>query len=192
LSKATLRQLFIVICLLSVVSDLTPPPPQQESPHRYKDVGGGRIATPPPPCTTTALAASPTPRRGSSFFSVHTIPVMLSHSSPLVTWPMINATGCGVKSSPSGGAVVPVWGHACRHRPGPGGPPCGGIAKGAAPGSGVGGGGGGGGMGLRRGCRRHRAWRNTPVSLLAGRRESRTSTCAGQSHGSANACALQA
>jgi hypothetical protein len=56
---------------------------------------------------------------------------------------MINAAGCGAKSSPSGGAVVPVQRRARRHRPGPGGPPCGGVARGAAPGSGVGGGGGG-------------------------------------------------
>jgi hypothetical protein len=43
-----------------------------------------------------------------------------------------------VLSSPSGGAVVPIRGCACRRHPGPGGPPCGGVARGAAPGSGVG------------------------------------------------------
>ncbi len=61
---------------------------------------------------------------------------------------MINAAGCGAESSPSGGACVPVRGRARRRRPGPGGPPCGGVARGAAPGSGVGGGGGGGGAGF--------------------------------------------
>ncbi len=60
---------------------------------------------------------------------------------------MINAAGCGAKSSPSGGAVVPVQRRARRRRPGPGGPPCGGVARGAAPGSGFGGRGGGGGGG---------------------------------------------
>jgi hypothetical protein len=65
------------------------------------------------------------------------------------TWPMINAARCGTKSSPSGGAIVFVRGNACRRRPGPGGPPCGGVARGAAPGSGVGGGGGGAGFAAR-------------------------------------------
>jgi hypothetical protein len=59
---------------------------------------------------------------------------------------MINTTGCGAKSSSSGGAVIPVRGHACRRRPGPGGPLCCGVAEGAALGSGVGGGGGGAGF----------------------------------------------
>ncbi len=62
------------------------------------------------------------------------------------TWPMINAAGCRAKSSPSGGTVIPVQGRAHRRRPGHGGPPCGGIAKGAAPSSGVGSGGRGAGF----------------------------------------------
>jgi hypothetical protein len=45
--------------------------------------------------------------------------------------------------SPSGGAIVPV------RRPGPGGPPCGGVAKEAAPGSKGGGSGGGVGFATR-------------------------------------------
>jgi hypothetical protein len=53
---------------------------------------------------------------------------------------MTNGTGCGAKSSLSGGAVVPVRGRAHRRCPGPGGPPCGWVDKGAAPSSGVGGG----------------------------------------------------
>jgi hypothetical protein len=60
---------------------------------------------------------------------------------------MINATGYRAKSSLSRGAVVPVQGHTCRRRPGPGGPPCGGVAKGATPSSKVGGGSGDAGFG---------------------------------------------
>jgi hypothetical protein len=121
--------------------------PPQESPHRDEDAGEGLIATPPPPRTTAAPAASPATRRGSSSSSP---PRCSCRTEPQrsTTWPMINAAGCGAKSSPSGGAVVPVRGHARRRRPGPGGPPCGGVTKGAAPGSGVGGGGGGGGAGF--------------------------------------------
>jgi hypothetical protein len=58
------------------------------------------------------------------------------------TWPMINATRCRAKSSPSVGAIVPIWGRTHWCRPGPGGPPCGGVARGAGPGSRVGGRGG--------------------------------------------------
>ncbi len=58
---------------------------------------------------------------------------------------MINAARCRAKSSPSGGAVIP----ACRRRPGPSGPPYGGVARGAAPGSRVGGGDGGMGFAVR-------------------------------------------
>jgi hypothetical protein len=47
------------------------------------------------------------------------------------------------------GEVLPVQGRARRRHPGPCGPPCGGITKGAAPGSGVGGGGGGAGFAAR-------------------------------------------
>jgi hypothetical protein len=54
---------------------------------------------------------------------------------------MINTAGCGAKSSLSRGVVVPIQGRACRHCPGPGGPPCVGVARGAVPGSGIGGGG---------------------------------------------------
>jgi hypothetical protein len=148
-----------------------------------------RNASPPPHDRCPGPAPSPAPRRGSSFSSP---PHYSSHAEPWwsATWPMINAAGCGAKSSPSGGAVVPVRGRARRRHPGPGGPPCGGVTKGAVPSSGVGG--GGGGAGSRRGRRRHRAWRNTPVSPRAGHQESRTRTCAGQRHGSANAGALRA
>ncbi len=143
--KAPLCQLLIVACLSSVVSDVTPSSPPQESPHRNEEAGGDRIVTPPHPRATTALAASPTPRRGSSFSS----PLHYSCDAEprrSATWPMINTTGCGAKSSPSGGAIVPVLGRTCRRRPGPGGLPCGGVARGAAPGSGVGDGGGGAGF----------------------------------------------
>jgi hypothetical protein len=72
------------------------------------------------------------------------------------TWPMINAAGCGAKSSPSGGAFVPIHGRACRRHLGPGSPPCGGVARGAVPGSGVRGEGGGAGFAaqlLPKSCR---------------------------------------
>jgi hypothetical protein len=100
---------------------------------------------PPHPCATAALAASPAPWRGSSFSSP---PRYSCRAEPRrsATWPMINAAGCGAMLSPSRGAVVPVPGHTCQRCPGPGGPPCGGVARGAAPGSGVGGGGGGTGF----------------------------------------------
>jgi hypothetical protein len=145
LSKATLCQLLIVACLLSVISDVTPLPPPQVLPHRDKDVGGDHIATPPHPRATAAHAASPAPRRGSSFSSP---PCYSCHAEPRgsATWPMINAARCGAKSPPSGGAVVPVWGRTCRRCPGPGSSPCGGVARGAAPGSGVGDRGGGAGF----------------------------------------------
>jgi hypothetical protein len=148
LSKATLCQLLIVACLSSVVSNVTPLPPLQESPHRDEDAGGDRIATPLHPRATAALAASPAPRRGSSFSSP---PHYSCRAEPRwsATWLMINATRCGAKSSPSGGAVVPVWGRARRRRPGPGGPPCSGVTRGAAPGSGVGDGDGGAGFAAR-------------------------------------------
>jgi hypothetical protein len=54
---------------------------------------------------------------------------------------MINAAGCRAKSSQSRGAVIPILGRARRRRPGPGGPPYGGVARGVVPGSEVGGGG---------------------------------------------------
>jgi hypothetical protein len=157
----------------SVISNVTPAPPPQELPHRNKDARGGCMATPPPPYVTAAPAPSPAPWRGSSFSS----PLHYSgRSEPWrsATWPMINAAGWGAKSSPSGGAVVPVWGRACQGHPGSGGPPCSGVAKGAAPGSGVGG--KGGGAGSRRGRCCHYAWRNTPASPPVGCRESRTRT----------------
>ncbi len=104
----------------------------------------GCIVLPP---QTAALAASPAPRGGSSYSSP---PRYSCRAEPWrsATWPTINTTGCGTKSSPSGGAVVPVWGCAHWRRPGPGGPLCGEVARGAAPGSVVGGGGGGGGAGF--------------------------------------------
>ncbi len=144
MSKATLRQILIVVCLSSVVSNETPVPSLQELPHRDKDAEVGRIVLPPHPPATAALAASPAPRGGSSYSSP---PRYSCRAEPWrsVTWPMINTAGCGTKSSPSGGAFVPVWGCAHQRRPGPGGPLCGEVARGAAPGSVVGGGGGGGG-----------------------------------------------
>ncbi len=146
--KTTLCQLLIVACLSSAVSDVTPLPPLQELPHCNKDAGGDRIAMPPHPRVTAALAASPAPQRGSSFSS---LPCYSCHadSQRSATWLMINANGCRAKSSPSGGAVVPVRGGACRRHPGLGGPPCGGIARGAVPGSGVRDGGGGTGFEAR-------------------------------------------
>ncbi len=109
MSKATLCQLLIVICLSSVVSDVTPAPPPQELPHRDKDGGGGRITTPPPPHATATPAASPAPQCGSSFST----PLHYSgHAKPprSATWPMINAARYRAKSSPSRGAVVPIRG----------------------------------------------------------------------------------
>ncbi len=123
-------------------------PPLQELPHHDKDAGVGRIVMPPSPHATANPAPYPAPWCGSSFSStLH----YSGHAEPWrsATWPMINAAGCGAKSSPSGGAIVPIWWHACRRRPGTGGPPCGGVAKGAAPGSGVGGGGRGVGFAVR-------------------------------------------
>jgi hypothetical protein len=101
-----------------------------------------------PPHATAAPAPSPASRRGSSFSS----PPHCSCRAELrrsATWLMINTNRCGVKSSPSGGAVVPVRGHARRRHPGPGGPPCSGVAKGAALGSGVRGGGRGADLAVR-------------------------------------------
>jgi hypothetical protein len=178
--KPTICQLLIVVCLSSVNSDETPMPPLQELPHCDRNAGGGRIATPPPPRVTTAPACYPAPWRGSSFSS----PLCCSCCAEprwSATWPMINAAGCGAKSSLSGGTVVPVQGRARRCRPGPGGPPCGGVAKGVAPSSGVGGGDGDAGFGawpLPPLCRR-----NMPASPPAGRQGSRTRTCAGRRHG---------
>jgi hypothetical protein len=119
---------------------------------------------PSPPRVTAAPTPSPAPRHGSS---VSSPPHYSGHAEPRwsATWLMINAARCGAKSSPSGGAVVPVRGRACQCHPGPGSPPCGGVTKGVAPGSGVGG--GGGGAGSRRGHHRHRAWRNMPESPTA-------------------------
>jgi hypothetical protein len=138
MSKATLHQLLIVVC--SVVSDVTPAPTLKESPHCDEDAGGGCIATPPHPCATAAPAPYPAPQRGSSFCSP---PHYSDHAKPRrsAAWLMINAAGCGAKSSPFGGAVVPVRWRARRRRPGPCSSTCGGSAKGAAPSSGVGGGG---------------------------------------------------
>jgi hypothetical protein len=187
--KATLRQLLIVVCLLSIVSDVTPVPPPQELPHHDEDTGGWLHPDASPSHATAAPAPSPAPRHGSSFSSP---PHYSSPAEPQrsATWPMISTARCGAKSSPSGGAIVPIRGRACQCHPGPGGPPCGGVAKGAALGSGVGG--GGRGAGSQSGCCRHCAWRNTPVSLLAGRQESQTRTCASQRHGLENAGALWA
>jgi hypothetical protein len=129
-------------CCLFVICGFqcNPLPHPQELPHRNEDAGGDRIAMPPHPRATAALAASPAPQRGSSFSSP---PCYSCHAEPRwsATWPMINAARCRAKSSPSGGAVIPVRGRARRRRPGPGSPPCSGVARGAAPGSGVGDGG---------------------------------------------------
>ncbi len=107
-----------------------------------------KFATIPHPWATAALAASPAPQPGSSFSSP---PHYSCHVKPWqsATWPMINAAGCGAKSSLSGGAVVRIRGRALRRCPEPGGPPCVEVAKGAAPGSGVRGGGGGAGFAAR-------------------------------------------
>ncbi len=181
--KATLHQILIVVCLSSVVSNETPVPSPQELPHHDEDAGVGRIMSPPHPRVTTALAASPAPWGGSSYSSP---PRYSCCAEPWqsATWPMINTAGCGTKSSPSGGAVVPVWGCAHRRHPGPGGPLCGEVARGAAPGSVVGVRAGAGARVLRRGCRRHRAGQNAPASPPAGCWESRTRTCAGRRRGS--------
>jgi hypothetical protein len=147
LLKTTLCQILIVVCLSSVISNETHVPSPQESPHRNEDAGVGRIVSPPHPRATASLTASPAPRGGSSCSSP---PCYSCCAEPWrsATWPMINTAGCGTKSSPSGGAIVPVWGGAHRRRPGPGGPLCGEVARGAAPGSVVGGGGGGRGVGF--------------------------------------------
>jgi hypothetical protein len=122
-------------------------PSPQELPHRDEDAEVGCIASPPHPRATAALAASPAPRGGSSYSSP---PHYSCCAEPWwsATWQMINTAGCRTKSSPSGGAVVPVWGCAHRHRPGPGGPLCDEVARRAAPSSIVGGKGGGGGTGF--------------------------------------------
>ncbi len=81
------------------------------------------------------------PQRGSSFSN----PVHYSgHAEPrrFAAWQMINAAGCGAKSSPSGGAVVPVRGRAPLCRPGPGGPLGGEFARGRGRAAESGGGGG--------------------------------------------------
>ncbi len=150
----------IVTCLSSAISNVTPSPPPQEPPHHDEDAGGDCIATPPHPRATATLAASPSPRRGSSFSSP---PRYSCRAEPRwsAMWPMINAAGCRAKSSPSRGAVVPVQGRARRHRPGPGGPPCGGVARGVAPGSGFGD--GEGGTGFAPSCQAENA------SVTAGR-----------------------
>ncbi len=129
LLKATLCQLLIVVFLSPIVSDVTPRPPPQESLHRDKDAGGGALQR-PPPLRNRRPRHLPCPRGGSSFSS----PPRCSFCAEprrSATWPIINATGCGAKSSPFGGAVVPIRGRArCHwHRPGPGSPPCNGVAK---------------------------------------------------------------
>jgi hypothetical protein len=188
MSKATLRQLLFVVC--SVVSNVTPAPTPQELPHRDKDAGGGRIAMPPHLRATAAPAPYPAPQRGSSFCSP---PHYSGHakSRRSAAWPMINADGCGAKSSPSGGAIVSVLWRTCRRRAWDlaaqrvVGPPRGrrwAAESGAGAGVWV----------SRRGRRHHCAGWNTPASLLAGRRETRTRTCAGQRHGLANAGASRA
>jgi hypothetical protein len=102
--------------------------------------GGAASRRLPPPRATAAPAPSPALRRGSSFSSP---PRCSCCAEPgrSATWPMINTTVCRAKSSPSRGTIVPVQGRARRRHPRPGGPPCGGVAKGAAPGSKVEGGG---------------------------------------------------
>jgi hypothetical protein len=148
LSKATLCQILIVIGLSSVVSNETPVPSPQESLHRDEDAGVGHIASPPHPPATAVLAASPAPRGGSSYSSP---PHYSCRAEPWrsATWPMINTSGYGTKSSPFGGAVVPVWGCAHRRRLGPGGPLCGEVpAAKSGVGAGV------GALVSRRGCHR--------------------------------------
>jgi hypothetical protein len=70
---------------------------------------GGRFTTPPHPRATAAPAAFPAPQHGSSISSP---PHCSCHAEPRrsAAWPMINTTGCGAKSYPSGGAVIPIRG----------------------------------------------------------------------------------
>jgi hypothetical protein len=123
-------------------------PPPQELPHCDEDSRGSRIAMPPPPRATAGPAPSLTPRRGCSFSSP---PRCSFRAEPRwsATWPMINTARCGLNSSPFGGGVVPIHGHARRRHPGPGGPPCGGYTKWVVLGSGVRGGGGDAGFAAR-------------------------------------------
>jgi hypothetical protein len=100
--------------------------------------GGPHPDAPPTPVQSPPPPPLPAPRHDSSFSS----PLRCSyHAEPRrsATWPMINTAGCGAKSSPSGGAVISFRGRSCQRRAGPGGPPCGGVAKEAVPGSRVGG-----------------------------------------------------
>ncbi len=96
--------------------------------------------SPPHPPTTAALTASPAPRGGSSCSSP---PCYSCCTEPWrsATWPMINTAGCRTKSSPSGGASSLSGGVLTGATPGPGGPLCGEVARGAAPGSIIEGGG---------------------------------------------------
>ncbi len=66
----------------------------------------------PPPRATATPAPSPAPRHGYSFSSP---PCCSCCAEPWrsATWPMINAAGCGAKSSPSGGAIILVQGCHC-------------------------------------------------------------------------------
>ncbi len=106
--------------------------------------GGAASRRLPPPRVTAAPAAS----RGSSF-SYPPCCSCCAEPRRSATWPMIDAAGCGAKSSLSRGAIIPVQWRARWRRPGPGGPPCGGVARGAALISRVEGGGAGAGFAAR-------------------------------------------
>ncbi len=129
------------------------PRPLHQNPRTATRMRGGRHR-PPPPCDRRPC---PRPRAWlllllppALFLLCCAVAVCyMTRLHNMVFSLMINTAGCGAKSSPFGGAIVPVQGHARQRRPGPGGPPCCGVAKGAEPGSGVGGGGGGAGFEAR-------------------------------------------
>ena len=184
MSKATLCQILIVVCLSSVISNETHVPSPQESPHRNEDAGVGRIVSPPHPRATASLTASPAPRGGSSCSSP---PCYSCCAEPWrsATWPMINAAGCRAKSSPFGGAVFPIRGtlagtawdlvaHRAVGLPG-------GRHQAAEPGVGA------GVRVSRRDHRRHLARQNTPASPPAGCQESQARTYTSWRSGSATA-----
>ncbi len=178
MSKATLRQLLIVVCLSSVVSHVTPVPPLQELTHRDKDLGGAASRCLPPP-RDCRLPRPPV------WLLLLSPPRCSCHAEPQrsATWLTINAARCGAKSSPSEGALT-------------------GAARDLAAHHAVGSqrewrwaaelGAGAGARVLWRGHRRHCTGHNTPALPPAGRQESQTRTCTGKRHGSATTGASRA